>query len=104
MIEAIDLTKRYSTGRLALDALNLRVRPGEIHCLLGASGAGKSTALHLLLGFLEPTAGRALIDGIDARREPLLARSHSAYLAGGTAFYERLTARQNLSFFAALGG
>ena len=65
MIEAIDLTKRYSDGTLALDALNLHVREGEIYCLLGAKGAGKTTALDLFLGFTPPTAGRARIDGID---------------------------------------
>ena len=43
MLEAIDLTKRYEDGHLALDALNLRIEPGEIFFLLGANGAGKST-------------------------------------------------------------
>ncbi len=61
MIEAIDLSKRYADGTLALDALNLSAAAGEIYCLLGAPGAGKTTALNLFLGFSRPTAGRALI-------------------------------------------
>jgi ABC-2 type transport system ATP-binding protein len=104
MIEAIDLTKRYPTGKLALDALNLRVEPGEIYCLLGAKGAGKSTAVHLFLGFQAPTAGRARIAGIDIQEEPLRAKANVAYLADTTAFYPRLTLLQNLRFFARLGG
>jgi ABC-2 type transport system ATP-binding protein len=104
MIEAIDLSKRYPNGQLALDALNLRVEAGEIYCLLGAKGSGKTTVLNLFLGFTEPTAGRARIDGIDVSREPLRAKQRVAYLADTTAFYRRLTALGNLEFFARLGG
>ena len=57
MIEAIDLTKRYEDGLLALDHLNLRVEKGVIYCLLGANGAGKTTTINLFLNFIEPTAG-----------------------------------------------
>ena len=48
MIEAVNLTKRYDDGVLGLDHLNLKVSPGEIFCLLGANGAGKSTAINLI--------------------------------------------------------
>jgi len=104
MIEAIDLSKRYSNGKLALDALNLRVAAGEIYCLLGAKGAGKTTAIDLFLGFAEPTAGKARIAGVDVAREPLKAKAQVAYLADTTTFYRRLTPLQNLDFFARLGG
>lgn len=104
MIEAIDLSKRYPNGQLALDALNLKVDAGEIYCLLGAKGAGKTTAINLFLGFTEPTAGKARIDGIDVAQEPLRAKERIAYLADTTAFYRRLTALENLDFFARLGG
>ena len=104
MIEALDLSKRYPNGHLALDALNLRVEAGEIYCLLGAKGSGKTTAINLLLGFTEPTSGRARIDGIDVAQEPLRARERVAYLADTTAFYRRLTALENLQFLARLGG
>lgn len=104
MIEAIDLSKRYPNGRLALDALNLRVDEGEIYCLLGAGGAGKTTAVNLFLGFTTPTSGKARIDGIDVAEEPLRARERLAYLADTTAFYRRLSALDNLDFFARLGG
>jgi ABC-2 type transport system ATP-binding protein len=104
MIEAIDLSKRYPDGKLALDALNLRVEPGEIYCLLGPKGAGKTTVINLFLGLTEPTAGRALIGEDDVAHDPLEARRRVAFLAAGTLFYDRLTVRQNLEFFARLGG
>jgi ABC-2 type transport system ATP-binding protein len=104
MIEAVHLSKRYPDGTLALDALNLRVEPGEIYCLVGAPGAGKTTVIDLFLSFTQPTAGRALVAGLDVTREPLAARSRLAYLAAGTAFYGRLTALQNLELLARLGG
>ena len=104
MIEAIDLSKRYPNGHLALDALNLRVGAGEIYCLLGAKGAGKTTAVNLFLGFTPPTAGKARIGGLDVTEEPLRTKERIAYLADTTAFYHRLTALQNLDFFARLGG
>ncbi len=103
MIEAIDLTKRYSDGTLALEALNLTIGPGEIYCLLGARGAGKTTALHLFLGLIRPTAGRARIGGADTATDPRQAKQNLAYLMDNAAFYDRLTAMENLRFFAHLG-
>ena len=102
MIEAIDLTKRYEDGILALDHLNLKVAPGEIFCLLGANGAGKSTAINLMLNFIEPTEGTAKINAIDVTREPLEAKKYVAYLSENVMLYGNFTARQNLDFFAGL--
>ncbi|HEX8890700.1 MAG TPA: ABC transporter ATP-binding protein [Pyrinomonadaceae bacterium] len=104
MIEAIDLTKRYDESSLALDALNLKVSPGEIYFLLGANGAGKTTVINIFLNFVEPTAGRALINGIDATENPLEAKKYLAYVSEDLMLYGNFTARQNLDFFARLGG
>ncbi|MEM7350809.1 MAG: ABC transporter ATP-binding protein [Acidobacteriota bacterium] len=104
MIKAIDLSKRYSDGTLALDALNLEVSAGEIYCLLGANGAGKTTTLNLFMNFTRPTAGRVEIHGIDATRRAREAKRHVAYLMESVALYGSLTAMQNLDFFARLGG
>ncbi len=104
MIQAIDLSKRYEDGVLALDALNLHVKPGEIYCLLGANGAGKTTTINLLLDFIAPTSGKALINGIDASARPLEAKRHVAYVPENVMLYGSFTARQNLDFFARLGG
>ena len=104
MIEAIDLTKRYENGLLALDVLNLRVKAGEIYCLLGANGAGKTTAINIFLNFIEPTSGRAYIMGVDVARNPIEAKRYVSYVSENIMLYANLTARQNLDFFARLGG
>ena len=102
MLKAIGLTKCYDDGVLALDGLNLEVRAGQCYALLGANGAGKTTAKNLFLGFLEPTSGQALVNDIDVAREPLAAKKHIGYLPENVMLYGNLTAIQNLRFFTSL--
>ncbi len=104
MIKAINLTKRYEDGLLALDALNLHVRAGEIYCMLGANGAGKTTTINLFLDFIRPTSGSAQINGVDVAADPMEAKRWVAYLPESVMLYGHFTARQNLDFFASLGG
>jgi ABC-2 type transport system ATP-binding protein len=104
MLKAEDLSKRYEDGVLALDHLNLDVRPGEVYCLLGANGAGKTTAINLFLNFIPPTTGTCTINGIDVNRDPLEAKKHVAFVSENVMLYGNFTARQNLDFFAKLGG
>jgi ABC-2 type transport system ATP-binding protein len=75
------LAKRYGS-RTALAGLDLRVPEGSLFGFLGPNGAGKSTTLRLLLGFLRPSAGRALLCGFDAWREGPRARAEVGYLPG----------------------
>ena len=81
MLQAIDLTKRYEDGNLALDSLHLEIKPGEIFFLLGANGAGKTTSINIFLNFIEPTSGHALIDGIDVMENPLETKNHVAFVS-----------------------
>lgn len=104
MLQAIDLTKRYEDGLLALDHLNLEVKESEIFCLLGANGAGKTTTINLFLNFIDPTDGQALINGINVTRDPLEAKKYVSYVSENVMLYGNFTARQNLDFFAKLGG
>ncbi len=104
MLQAIGLTKRYEDGLLALDHLDLTVNPGELFCLLGANGAGKTTTINLLLDFIPPTEGRAMVDGIEVAKEPLKAKRRVAYISENVTLYPNFSARQNLEFFARLGG
>ena len=104
MLQAIELTKRYEDNQLALDALNLDIQAGEIFCLLGANGAGKTTTINLFLNFIEPTLGQLLIDGIDVVSNPLETKRHISYVSENVMLYGNFTARQNLDFFAKLGG
>ena len=104
MLQANDLTKRYEDELLALDHMSLEVKEGEIFCLLGANGAGKTTTINLFLNFIEPTDGTALINGIDVTRDPLEAKKYVSYVSENVMLYGNFTARQNLDFFAKLGG
>ena len=104
MLLAEALTKTYPSGYTAVHALDLSVADGETLFLLGANGAGKSTTLHLFMDFIRPTAGRALVDGIEVAADPLLAKGHIAYIPENVAFYGALTGYENARFFASLGG
>lgn len=101
MLEAKGLTKTFGTHR-ALDSLDLRVGPGEILCLLGANGAGKTTTINLFLGFLEPSAGQALVDGVDVRADPTGTKRKLLYIPEQIALFAELTGLENLEYFAAL--
>lgn len=104
MLQAMDLTKRYEDGVLALDHLNVGVHPGEIFCLLGANGAGKTTTINLMLNFIDPTDGTATINEVDVVKDPLQAKRYVSYLSENVMLYGNFTARQNLDFFTKLGG
>jgi sodium transport system ATP-binding protein len=97
------LTKTYGDF-LAVDRLTLEVRPGEVYALLGANGAGKTTALRCLATLLKPSAGTARIDGHDVRAEPIAARAKLGFLSASMGLYQRLTARELLEYFGRLHG
>ena len=103
MLQAIELTKRYEDGLLALDHMSLEIKEGEILCLLGANGAGKTTSINLFLNFIEPTEGTALINGIDVNKDPLEAKGYVSFVSENVMLYSNFTARQNLDYFARLG-
>lgn len=103
ILEARDLTKRYA-DTLALNQLNLSVGARETVCLLGANGAGKTTAINLFLGFAEPTSGSAWVDGYVVADDPARARAKLGYVAEVVALYPTLTGAENLAFFAELAG
>jgi ABC-2 type transport system ATP-binding protein len=103
-LEAVGLSKRYEDGVLALDRVSFAVRPGQIYAMLGANGAGKTTAINIFLNLIEPTEGEARVAGIVTHRDPLAAKAHVAYVSENVMLYGNFTAIQNLEFFARLGG
>lgn len=102
-IEARSLTKRFGDF-VAVDNISFAVPEGQVFGLLGANGAGKSTAIRMLCGLLEPSSGRALVAGIDAAKDPEAVKRSIGYMSQRFSLYEDLTVSQNISFFAGLYG
>lgn len=93
-------TREYFT---AVDGVSLQIREGEVFGLLGPNGAGKSTTIRMLCTLLEPTSGRARVNGYNIRTQAAQVRaSLGTLLAGERSIYWKLTARENLEYFAAL--
>jgi ABC-2 type transport system ATP-binding protein len=96
-VETVDLTKRY--GRLvAVDSVDLTVRPGEVYGFLGPNGAGKTTTLRMLLGLVRPTAGSVRLFGERPGSPRHLANVGA--LIEGPGFYPYLSGRENLRVLA----
>lgn len=97
-IRIADLTHEYATVR-ALDRLTLEIPAGSIFGFLGSNGAGKTTTIHLLLGLLRPTAGRAEVLGCDVATGIDEIRRRTGALLDQAGLYERLSVRDNLEFY-----
>jgi len=80
------------------------VQTGQIYAMLGANGAGKTTAINIFFNFIEPTEGAAWVDGVATHKEPLQAKEKLAFVSENVMLYPNFTAIQNLDFFARLGG
>lgn len=74
ILEAVNLSKKYEDGMLALNNVSFEVKPGEIFSMLGGNGAGKTTTINIFLNLLEPTSGEAKINGIVTHESPLEAK------------------------------
>ena len=102
-IETIGLTKMFGAIR-GIEALDLRVEPGEIFGFLGPNGAGKTTTIRALLDLQRPTAGTALVLGLDAHRDSVAIHSRVGYLPGDLALFSRMTAGDHFAWFARARG
>ena len=101
VLEALGLTKRYGTV-VALDGVDFTVAAGDVFCLLGANGAGKTTAIHTFLGFTRPDAGTARVEEIDVAADPVAARARVAFVPEQVALYPTLSGLENLAYFSGL--
>ena len=102
-IEARNLTKQFGPF-VAVDALNLAVREGEVFGRLGSNGAGKSTAIRMLCGLLTPTGGEARVLGIDVAHDPEGVKRRIGYMTQRFSLYDDLSVRENLEFFGGIYG
>ncbi|MBC8396552.1 MAG: ATP-binding cassette domain-containing protein [Flavobacteriales bacterium] len=101
MIQLKNIDKKFK-DKLALDNLSLEVKSGEIYGLLGANGAGKSTTLNLLLGFL--TADRGEINMVDINDSSIIKQDRIGYIPENVNLYPYLTGVENLDYFSKLAG
>ncbi|MFH1861382.1 MAG: ABC transporter ATP-binding protein [bacterium] len=101
MIRLEQISKDFGRVRV-LDDLTLHIPKGEIFCLVGSSGAGKTTALRIISGVLQPSSGELFIDGFSMAKQPRYAKRQIGYVPDYPYLYERLSGREFLEFHAQL--
>ena len=102
-IEATELTRRFGSFT-AVDRISFSVGPGEVFGFLGANGAGKTTAIRMLIGLLAPTSGQARIAGHDVYTDTDLIKRSIGYMSQRFSLYEDLTVRENITLYGGIYG
>ena len=102
-IEAKNLTRRFGSF-VAVDQITFEVRTGEVFGFLGANGAGKTTAIKMLVGLLEPSEGDAQVAGFDIRRQRREIRRNIGYMSQRFSLYADLTVRENIRLYGGIYG
>lgn len=97
------LTKKFGTFT-AVDAISFEVMKGEIFGFLGANGAGKTTAMKILIGISRPTSGTATVAGYDIYKETEQIKKSIGYMSQRFSLYNDLTIRENIEFFGGIYG
>ncbi len=103
MITITHLSKRYG-AKMAVDDLSFTVAPGEVLGFLGANGAGKSTTMRMIAGFVAPSAGQVSVCGHDIERDAVAAKTCMGYLPEGAPSYGEMTVAEFLDFVADIRG
>ena len=102
-IKVENLTKQFG-DLVAVDKVNLAIKPGQICGFLGPNGAGKSTTLRMLCGLITPTAGQGQILGLDIVTDAEEIKSKIGYMSQRFSLYLDLTVLENLKFYAGVYG
>ena len=102
-IDATDLTRRFGSFT-AVDRITFDVRVGEVFGFLGANGAGKTTAIRMLIGLLAPTSGTAHVAGLDVAREAEAIKRRIGYMSQRFSLYEDLTPTENIRLYGGIYG
>jgi ABC-2 type transport system ATP-binding protein len=102
-IDARELTRTFGDFT-AVDAITFSVQRGEVFGFLGANGAGKTTAMRMLIGLLAPTSGSATVAGLDVERESEGVRRRIGYMSQRFSLYDDLTVQENIRLFGGIYG
>ena len=102
-IQVKDLTRRFGDF-VAVDHISLDVRAGEVFGFLGANGAGKTTAMRMLIGLLKPSSGSARVAGHDVAAESEAVKHSIGYMSQRFSLYEDLTPRENIRLYGGIYG
>ncbi|MEO5816324.1 MAG: ABC transporter ATP-binding protein [Gemmatimonadaceae bacterium] len=102
-IDAKGLTRRFGSFT-AVDHITFDVGAGEVFGFLGANGAGKTTAIKILVGLLAPTEGEARVAGFDVRTERARIRHNIGYMSQRFSLYADLTVRENIQLYGGIYG
>ena len=102
-IEVRNLTRRFGAFT-AVDAISFDVGAGEVFGFLGANGAGKTTAIRMLIGLLAPTSGSARVAGFDVASQTEELKRHIGYMSQRFSLYEDLTVRENITLYGGIYG
>ena len=103
VIEVRGLTRRFGTFT-AVDAITFDVAAGEVFGFLGANGAGKTTAIRMLIGLLAPSGGTARVAGFDVATETEHVKRNIGYMSQRFSLYEDLTVRENITLYGGIYG
>lgn len=103
VIEVEHLVKAFGSFH-AVDDISFTVKKGEIFGFLGANGAGKTTAMHMLTGLNQPTSGTGRVVGFDIRTQYEQIKQHIGYMSQKFSLYEDLTVAENIRLFAGIYG
>ncbi len=102
-IEVKNLTKKFGDF-VAVDNITFEVKKGEIFGFLGANGAGKTTAIKMLIGISLPTSGKAMVAGLDVGTQAEEIKKNIGYMSQKFALYDDLTVKENITFFGGIYG
>ena len=103
VIQVENLTKKFGDFT-AVNAISFEVKKGEIFGFLGANGAGKTTAIKMLIGISTPTSGNATVAGFNVNTHPENIKKNIGYMSQKFALYDDLTVKENITFFGGIYG
>lgn len=103
IIEVKNLTKKFGAFT-AVNSISFDVKKGEIFGFLGANGAGKTTAMKMLIGISKPTTGAAFVAGFDIKNQSEMVKKSIGYMSQKFSMYDDLTLKENITFFGGIYG